>query len=100
MNGPQVVGPHATANVLVMRGVFAKLTVPIWYGYDTRMDPDTLNDIINRIQKNGYHVIGMTTDNHGDNVTLAKKLGVTGYSLSEILILTSINPKYDNRLFI
>ena len=100
MNGPQVVGPHATANVLVMRGVFSKLTIPIWYGYDTRMDPDTLIDVINKIQKNGYHVIGITTDSHPNNVSLAKKLGVTGYSLSEVLILASSNLKYDNRLFI
>ena len=100
MNGPQVVGPHATANTLIMRGVFSKLTIPIWYGYDTRMDPDTLIDVINKIQKNGYHVIGITTDSHTTNVSLAKKLGVTGYSLSEVLILTSSNLKYDHRLFI
>ena len=41
--------------------------------------------------------------NHCDNLTVLigkYESNHTGYSLSEALILASINPKYDNRLFI
>ena len=73
----KVVGPHGTANVLIMRGVFAKFTIPIYYEYDTAMTPDKLNEIIIKIQSFGFHVLGMTCDSASDNRGCANKLGVT-----------------------
>lgn len=70
-------GPHAKANVLIMRGVFASYNIPLWYGYDTKMNAETLNDIIVKVQNLGYHVIGITADSAPDNRNLANQLGVT-----------------------
>ena len=31
MNGPQVVGPHKKAHLLIMRGLFTSYTMPLWW---------------------------------------------------------------------
>ena len=73
----QVVGPHSAANVLNIRGVFTKYLIPVYYSHDGVMEPEELNDIIDKIQSCGYDVCGITADNHTTNVSLAKKLGCT-----------------------
>ena len=73
----QVVGPHQKSNLLILRGIFTKYTLPIWYGYDTPMTPSLLNEIIMKIQSFGFHVTGITCDNYPDNQALARDLGIT-----------------------
>ena len=33
MNGPQVVGPHKKAHLLIMRGLFTSYTMPLWWEF-------------------------------------------------------------------
>ena len=70
-------GPHSAANVLNIKGVFAKFLIPVYYSHDGVMEPEELKEIIDKIQAFGFDVCGITCDNHTSNVSLGKKLGVT-----------------------
>ena len=88
----QVVGPHGKANVVIMRGVFTKYTIPIFYEYDTAMTKEKLNEIIVKIQSFGYHVTGFTCDSAPDNRGLSNQLGIT----DDIPKFKNPSPEFEN----
>ena len=71
----QIIGPNGKANVL-LRGSFKNFKIPIWYKVDTKMEKKELNEIITKLDDISYHVICITMENGGDNVSLASSLGV------------------------
>ena len=73
----QILGPHSKANTMIMRGVFKKYKMPIWYRMDTALKKDELFQIIHRLEGLGYHVVSVTSDMGPDNRGLAKELGIT-----------------------
>jgi hypothetical protein len=72
----QIIGPHREANVLMLRGLFAKWKLPIWYGYDQALAKDVLLDIIKKVEAEGIDIAGVVCDQGGKNLGLAKKMGI------------------------
>ena len=72
----QVIGPNGKANVLLLRGIFKNFKIPIWYDFDKKMEEKELKEIITKLEDISYHVICITMDNGGDNVSLASSLEV------------------------
>ena len=70
-----------------MRSIFTpqadKFLIPFWFDYDTRAKADMMLQNIKRIQKNGYHVVVITCDNHPDNRKLGRVTSLEQLSLAE-----------------
>jgi hypothetical protein len=73
----QVVGPHREANVLMLRGIFAKWKLPIWYDYDCKLTKEMLLEIINKVSSLGLDVVASVCDQGGKNRGLATSLDIS-----------------------
>ena len=73
----KIVGPHSKANTMLIRGIFKKFKLPVWYRYDTALKKDELFEIIQELESLGYHVVSLTSDMGPDNRALAKSLGIS-----------------------
>ena len=67
----QVVGPNGKANVLLLRGIYKKFKIPIWFDFDQRMEKENLKEIFTKLEN-----IGITMNNSGENIALASSLGI------------------------
>jgi hypothetical protein len=72
-----ILGPHQRANTMLLRGVFKRWKIPVWYKYDSNLSKQMLFDIIKEVEGAGYHIVSITSDMGSTNLGLAKKLGVT-----------------------
>ena len=72
----QIVGPHSEANTMMIRLMFKKLKIPIWYRFDTALDKDELFKIITKVEEVGYNVKTITCDMGPKNRGLATQLGI------------------------
>ena len=72
----KIVGPHSTANVLLMRGVFRKYKIPIWTKFDSDLEKEELFSIIQNLHAAGYTVVTFTSDMGPLNVRLFGKKGL------------------------
>jgi hypothetical protein len=73
----QVLGPHRTANTMMIRGLFSSWKVPIWYMYDRGLTKNELFRVIEELDKIGIHIVATVCDNGSSNVGLQGALGVT-----------------------
>ena len=44
------VGPHSKANTMLMRGLFKKYKIPVWWRYDTPLSKNELFEIIGALE--------------------------------------------------
>ena len=65
-------GPCKKAQVCVMRGLFSPQKQPVYYDFDKNMDKKLLNEIITKMENNGFKVYGAVFDM--GNHTLIKQL--------------------------
>ena len=72
----QVVGPHRTAQIGMVRGLFSKWKQPIFYKFDQKITVDILNKILSELWDIGYIVVAVTTDLGGNNPDAFKKLNI------------------------
>jgi hypothetical protein len=72
-----IIGPHQRANTMLLRGIFKRWKIPVWYQFDSNLSKDLLFDIIKEVEGAGYHVVSITSDMGSTNLGLAKKLGIT-----------------------
>ena len=72
----QIVGPHSEANTMMIRLMFKKLKIPIWFRFDTALNKDELFKIITKIEEVGYNVKTITCDMGPKNRGLATQLGI------------------------
>ena len=72
----QIIGPHSEANTMMLRLMFKKLKIPIWFRFDTALNKEELFKIITKIEEVGYHVKTITCDMGTKNQGLATQLGV------------------------
>ena len=72
-----VIGPHSNANVLMVRGLYAKYKIPIFAAFDKAMTKKDLFEAIEGLYKAGFHVVTVTCDQGPNNTSLKKELGVT-----------------------
>ncbi|KAF0291988.1 Transposable element P transposase [Amphibalanus amphitrite] len=63
--------------LVMVRGLTAAWKQPIAYDFDTNMAPNTLNDIIFRLEKIGLKVMAAVSDMASPNESLWTKLGIT-----------------------
>ena len=71
------VGPHATSNVLLLRGIYKKFKIPIWFRYDHGLTKEELLQIIEWIESTSFQVHSFTSDMGPLNVRLFKELGLS-----------------------
>ncbi|KAF4530613.1 hypothetical protein B566_EDAN018701, partial [Ephemera danica] len=76
ISADQVVGPHASAQVLMMRSLYKNWKQVVYYGYDTPMTPELFLEIVKAIHESGYHVVASTSDLGASNRSFLKRLGV------------------------
>ncbi len=72
----QVVGPHGSVNVMLVRGLFQHWKVPCWFSYSTTMDVNVYLEVIRTIEGHGLHVVTSSCDQGGANQGLASTLGI------------------------
>ena len=72
----QVVGPHKNANTMMLRLIFTKMKIPIWYRFDKALEKSELFEIIKKIEEAGFHVKSIVCDMGPKNQGLAKALGI------------------------
>lgn len=56
------IGPHKTAQVGMVRGLFSKWKQPVYYDFDKPLTKEVLLDVINKLYDSGYTVVTVTTD--------------------------------------
>ena len=78
----QIVGPFSKANTMLVRGIFKKFKMPVWFRYDTALKKEELFEIIKQVESFGLHVVSLTSDMGPDNRALATSLGITPYNTS------------------
>ena len=71
-----VIGPHSNANVLMVRGLYAKFKIPIFAAFDQALTKKDLFEAIEALYKAGFHVVTVTCDQGPNNTALKKELGV------------------------
>lgn len=42
---------------MLVRGLFENYKIPIWYRFDTALTPEELQEIIKKIEAEGFHVV-------------------------------------------
>ena len=72
----KVVGPHKDANTMMLRLIFTKMKIPIWFRFDKALGKDELFEIIEKVESAGYHVKSIVCDMGPKNRGLAKALGI------------------------
>lgn len=74
----QVLGPHRQAQVAMIRGLLYNYKQPIFVDFDKAMKKETLFDLIQQLDKIGYHVVAIVSDMATSNVGLWRSLGIKG----------------------
>ncbi len=72
-----IVGPHSSANVLLVRGLIKNFKMPVWFNFGFGLTPEVLRSIITKLAKAGLHVVVIACDMGPCNRGLATGLGVT-----------------------
>ncbi len=72
----QVIGPHGSVNVMLVRGLFQNWKVPCWFSYATTMNQQVYLEIIRTIEGHGLHVVTSSCDQGGANQGLASAMGI------------------------
>lgn len=68
---------HSKVQVVMVRGICAPWKQPIFYGYDTRMTVQLLNQIICCLEVAGYLIYSITCDLGGENRGLWNSLSIS-----------------------
>ena len=58
----EIFGPHSSAQVAMVRGVYSNFRQVVFYEFDKKMDVPTLNSIIRSVEETGLRVSFMTCD--------------------------------------
>ena len=77
MNLTYILGPHRTAQVIMVRSLTSDWKYPIWVGFDTPVTPEIYKEIIMQLEMINYNVLITACDQGSKNEGLAKRLGVT-----------------------
>jgi len=72
----QVLGPHKTVQVVMVRGLFKSWKQPVFYSYDTPITASILNNIISKLYNCGYNVAEVTSDMGPTNISLWNSLKI------------------------
>ncbi|CAB4057300.1 unnamed protein product [Lepeophtheirus salmonis] len=74
MKTQKISGSHSKVQVVMMRGLVEKWKQPIWFHFATTMTKKLLDDIIIKIESNGFEIRAIVCDlwNH----TLRSELGI------------------------
>ncbi|KAF6211603.1 hypothetical protein GE061_012116 [Apolygus lucorum] len=72
-----VIGPHNNVQVVFVRAINANWKQPIFYNFDEAMKRDVLFDIINSVERAGFHVISITSDMGPGNRALWRELNIS-----------------------
>lgn len=73
----EIVGPHAHAQFVMVRGLFAKWKQVVYVAFDQPMTKAILFEIITKLHEIGYPVVAINSDNGPENLSLRKEVGVT-----------------------
>ncbi len=72
-----VIGPHSTANLLMVKGLVKNFRMPVWFQFGYGLTPEVLLGIIDKLNNIGLKVVVVTCDMGPSNRGLAKGLKVT-----------------------
>lgn len=72
----KVIGPHRSCQVALLRGLFSKWKQPIFFSYDTALQPETIFDIIGQLYEVGFIVVAVVHDMGPTNMVVWKKLSI------------------------
>jgi hypothetical protein len=73
----QIVGPHKSAQVVFIRGLFSNWKQPIFFNFDQPMTKEILETIISKVENIGFRVTSATSDMGPTNVAVANSLKIT-----------------------
>ena len=77
MNVTCILGPHRTAQVIMVRSLTSDWKYPIYVAFDSPVTPEIYKEIIMELEQIEYHVLMSACDQGSKNEGLAKRLGVT-----------------------
>ncbi|EFA11760.1 Transposable element P transposase-like Protein [Tribolium castaneum] len=89
----EVVGPYNQMQVVMARSLFGKWKQPIYIGFDTKMTPSILFEIISELHKISFNVVACVSDCGGGNVGLWKNLEIDENKTF------FINPQTNNNIY-
>jgi len=73
----QVLRPHKTVQVVMVRGICKSWKQPIFYSYDTPMTKDILNEIITKLLLTSGFLVGFLSDMGTTNMGMWKSMGIS-----------------------
>lgn len=73
----QVLDPHKTVQVMMIRGLMSNWKQPVYYSYDTPIKSEVLFHVISILYESGYNIVAMTSDMGSTNLNLLKTLNIS-----------------------
>ncbi|CAH1367880.1 unnamed protein product, partial [Tenebrio molitor] len=68
--------PYSYVQVVMLRGLIGNWKQPIFYDYDCKLTKNLLFNIINFVEKSGFHIVAMVSDLGGGNRSLLNELEI------------------------
>jgi hypothetical protein len=72
----QIMGPHKKLQLVQVRGLFSSWKQPIKTGFDMRITPDVLTELLTELHKIKYHLVGIVSDQGPENEQCFRQLGI------------------------
>nr|AAT95992.1 transposase [Drosophila willistoni]AAT95996.1 transposase [Drosophila willistoni] len=69
--------PSDYVQLAIVRGLKKSWKQPVFFDFNTRMDPDTLNNILRKLHRKGYLVVAIVSDLGTGNQKLWTELGIS-----------------------
>lgn len=72
-----VYDPNCYVQLAIVRGIKKAWKQPIFFDYNTRMNVDTLKELITKLHKRGYPVAAIVSELNAENERLWRELGIS-----------------------
>lgn len=72
-----ILSPHNYVQVVMVRGILGRWKQVVYYGFDEKITPDLLMEIIKAVEQSGFEVHATVCDMGSSNYSLLNKLGIS-----------------------